>query len=184
MLKNLKERVNEYLTENNPVQESSGLKDFDDSIILGEDNYPSGIDEAFVEMAGRIPGEIRVDVKGKKVLLVAVGANETRGVAHFHVFRNSIDLRNWKNGACLMFTENKYFDHTNNTETLDKDEIGSLVKKLKEVAPDMNGLTWWNFIVQLWNFNNENWSIPAKVKMPDYDYKTITRFKISKRKEN
>ena len=52
-----------------------------------------------LEMAGRIPGEIFVDKKGKRRLIIAVGSNETRGVAHFHVFRNKVDWRNWKNGA-------------------------------------------------------------------------------------
>lgn len=84
-----------------------------------------------LEMAGRIPGEIFVDKKGKRRLIIAVGSNETRGVAHFHVFRNKVDWRNWKNGACLMFKKNKYFDHKDNSETLTKDELEVVMKCLK-----------------------------------------------------
>lgn len=92
--------------------------------------------EPFFEMAGRIPEDIKVDVKGKHILIVAVGNNESRGVKHFHVFRSTKDLNAWKHGACLMFEENKYFDHKHNSETLTKDELEALISKLKEVPKD------------------------------------------------
>ena len=79
-------------------------------------------DEAFIEMAGRLPR----DPSGKCKLVVAVGDSE-RKIAHFHVFRSEKDKEEWKNGACLFFTANRYYDHSGNTETLTKDELQDLI---------------------------------------------------------
>lgn len=145
---------------------------------LNKSSDNDGNSEAFFEMAGRIPGEIKVDKKGKSILIIAVGADETRGVAHFHIFRNKNDLKAWKNGACLMFTDNKYFDHSNNNETLTKDELDTVISCLKSrPASDLVGETYWQFLINLWNGNNYDFRININTPMPDYDYKTITRYK-------
>ena len=132
--------------------------------------------EPFFKMAGRIPEEIKVDVKGKHILIVAVGNDENREVAHFHVFRSNNDLKAWKNGACLMFTENKYFDHSKNAETLTANELKAVVAKLKEKpSGEVMGETYWKYLVNLWNIGNYNWQISLNTPMPSYDCKTITR---------
>jgi hypothetical protein len=130
----------------------------------------------YYEMAGRIPGELRVGKKG--ILIVAMGANEDRGEAHFHIFRNKNDWKAWKNGACLLFKENKYFDHANNRETLTRDEMKTLVECLKsKPADDLPGDTYWQFLIYLWNQNNYDFRINIDTPMPDYNYDTITRYK-------
>ncbi|MDE7354444.1 MAG: hypothetical protein K2O06_15540 [Acetatifactor sp.] len=128
-------------------------------------------DEPFFEMAGRLPK----DKSGVCSLVVAVGGNE-RNIAHFHVFRSEEDLRAWRNGACLYFTENKYYDHSNNAETLTRDELKELVRILKSKLKDLN-TTSWKYLVSLWNYNNDRYPISYDTPMPDYDYKTITRYK-------
>lgn len=136
------------------------------------------VDEAFFEMAGRIPGELKVYKKGGDILIIAVGADETRGEAHFHVFRSKKDLRAWKNGACLMFKENKYFDHGDNRETLTKDELNTMINCLNsKPAEGLPGETYWQYLIYLWNGNNYDFSIGTNIPMPDYDYETITRYK-------
>ena len=132
----------------------------------------------FQEMAGRIPGQVKVDKKEQEIMILAVGSDETGGVAHFHVFRSEKDLRAWKNGACIMFEENKYFDHGDNSETLTKDEMSAMVKCLKS-KPDTNlpGSTYWQYLIYLWNGNNFDFSIDINTPMPDYDYRTIERYK-------
>lgn len=130
------------------------------------------IDEAFVEMAGRLPR----DQSGKCNLVVAVGDRE-RKIAHFHVFRSENDKEIWKNGACLFFTENRYYDHSGNTETLTKDELRDLIDLLKKPYKRNRSITNWQQLVYLWNDNNDRYEIPDDTPMPDYNYKTITRYK-------
>lgn len=133
----------------------------------------------YQEMAGRIPGELKVGKKG--ILIIAMGANEDRGEAHFHVFRSKKDWKAWKNGACLLFNENKYFDHADNRETLTRDEMKTLVECLKSKPADgLPGKSYWQFLIYLWNGNNYNFMIDIDTPMPDYNYDTITRYKVQK----
>ena len=125
----------------------------------------------FQEMAGSLPR----DKSGRCKLIVAVGRNE-RNIAHFHVFRNNEDLQKWRNGACLYFTKNKYYDHSNNTETLTRDELKELVQILKSPHKDLE-VTNWKYLVALWNDNNDRYEVPDDTPMPNYDYKTIIRYK-------
>lgn len=126
-------------------------------------------------MAGRIPGKLIVD--GKPSLIVAVGSNE-RSVPHFHVFRDDQDLRRWDHAACIMYKENRYFDHNDRSnETLNKHEITALKMKLKQKREDTPSLTYWDWIVRLWNDSNPNYKLPIDLKMPDYNYDTIKSYK-------
>lgn len=131
----------------------------------------------YQEMAGRIPGQLKVGKK-RGILIVAMGANESRGEAHFHVYRSEKDLKAWKNGVCLLFNENKYFDHADNRETLTRDEMKTLVRCLKSRPADgLPGKSYWQFLIYLWNGSNYNFRIDIDTPMPDYDYDTITRRK-------
>lgn len=134
----------------------------------------------YQEMAGRIPGQLKVGKK-RGILIVAMGANESRGEAHFHVYRSEKDLKAWKNGACLMFKENKYFDHADNKETLTRDEMKTLMECLKSRPSDtLPGKSYWQYLIYLWNGNNSDFEIDIDTPMPDYDYDTITRYKAQK----
>ena len=136
-------------------------------------------DEAFFEMAGRIPGEVKIPGKPKDPgLIIAVGSDENKGEAHFHVFRNKIDWKQWKNGACLLFKDNKYFDHGNNRETLEEDELTAVIECLNnKPEPDLPGNNNWQYLIYLWNGNNYNWKIDITTPIQKYDYETITRYK-------
>ena len=122
----------------------------------------------YYEMAGRIPGELRVGKNG--ILIVDMGSNEDRREAHFHIFRNKNDWKAWKNGACLLFKENKYFDHANNRETLTRDEMKTLVECLKS-KPKKNfpGETYWQYLIYLWNGNNSDFELDINNPMPNYE---------------
>ena len=122
------------------------------------------VDDTYLaEMAGRLPR----DKSGRCKLVIAVGADE-RNIAHFHVFRSEKDLRAWKNGACLFFTENRYYDHSNNVETLTKDELKELSSILKAQYKHY-GITNWQHLVGLWNDNNDRYEIHEDTPMPDYN---------------
>ncbi len=126
-------------------------------------------------MAGRIPGKLIVD--GKPSLIVAVGSNE-RSVPHFHVFRNDQDLMRWDHAACIMYKENRYFVHNDRSnETLNKHEITALKMKLKQKREDTPSITYWDWIVRLWNDSNPNYKLPIDLKMPYYNYDTIKSYK-------
>lgn len=124
----------------------------------------------FYEMAGRLPR----DRSGNFNFIVAVGCDEGT-VPHFHVFWNEIDMKGWRNGACLMFTENAYYDYSNNRKTLNRKDLIALVSKLKENRKDIK-ITNWEYLIMLWNDNNEDYEIPMDTEVPDYDYKTIQRY--------
>lgn len=130
----------------------------------------------YYEMVGRLPEEIKVGKKG--ILIVAIGADENRGEAHFHIFRNKNDWKTWKNGACLLFKENKYFDRAGNRETLTRDELEALVECLKSKPKQgLLGDTYWQNLIFLWNANNPDFEMDINTPMPDYNYDTITRYK-------
>ena len=144
--------------------------------IYMNENENNDYDEAFMEMAGRIPGEVKIPGKPKKHgLIIAVGADEQTH-PHFHVFKNENDKKKWEDGACLFFTGNKYYDHGKNRETLDKDELNAVIKNLRSMHK--NGkLTNWEYLVSLWNDNNYRYEIDYNIKMPEYNYNTIKRYK-------
>ena len=77
-----------------------------------------------------------------------------------------------------MFKYNKYFDHKDNAETLTKDELAAMIECLKSKPEEgLSGNTYWQYLIYLWNGNNWNWKIDIDTPMPDYNYKTITRYK-------
>lgn len=130
------------------------------------------------EMAGRLKEVPVKGTKNKKTLIIAVGSDENRGQAHFHVFRNSNDVRDWKNGACICFDKNQYFDHKNHNEILTKDELATVKEYLNKLYPTTRAsITNWEHIVDLWNNNGNVPKIDPNILMPQYDYKTITRYK-------
>jgi hypothetical protein len=168
--------------------ESSHLPTYSDDYMEGVRNHmiEAGIDPNindpmdyiyFQEMAGSLP-EIKVDPKGKHILIVAVGSDETRGLPHFHVFRSLEDKKKWRNGACLIFNQNRYFDHDGNNETLTRDELRILDIVLQE-KPEKNrlGKNNWQFLLNCWNSSMPDWELDINTPIMHYDYKTITRYK-------
>ena len=150
--------------------------------MIHSEMYTEGVDPmdyAYLqEMAGRIPGNIKVDKKGKRILIVAVGDRENRGEPHFHVYRNAKDWQNWRNSACLLFKYNRYFDHGYHRETLDDDELTALVYYLRtKPEKGLLGETYWQYLISLWNMNQPNFKLDLNLPMPDYDYDTIKRYK-------
>jgi hypothetical protein len=130
---------------------------------------------SLLEMAGQIDVMFEWDETPPEVI-IAVGGFEKR-IPHFHVFRNKADCKSWKKGACLLMSENLYYDHVKNKETLTREELDMVIKKLKAPSPLTRfQCSNWEFILILWNSSNENLVDPS-LKMPDYDYYTITRYK-------
>ena len=166
-----------YVPSTQPIPEEWVYNPLDDEPLLEDSEEQSTPSESFFEMVGRIPGEIKVDANGKHALIVAVGADEIIGIAHFHVYRSQGDLNAWSNGACLMFTEGRYFSHEKNHETLNHDELDAVVAKLKEPPREnLPGKTNWEYLIFLWNAGNYDWHIPLTTPMPVYDCNTITRY--------
>lgn len=151
-----------------------------DSIIHDENNdlmdTVIGNIDYISEMAGRIPGETKIAGKPKKAGLIIAMGDKEKNIHHFHVFRSEQDKENWCNGACLFLDENKYYDHGKNTSTLSKDELVSVMDKLNQQHPSL-GVTNWKYLVTLWNDNNYRYPVDPNLKMPEYDYNKITRYK-------
>jgi hypothetical protein len=103
-------------------------------------------EEYIAEMAGRLPGTTVIPRKPKK------------------------------NGACLFFKENRYYDHGRNTETLSESELLSVIEKLKTNHPSL-GILNWKYLITLWNDNNYRYPLDPNLPMTGYDYATIKRYK-------
>jgi hypothetical protein len=138
------------------------------SMMEGASGNPE--DFRYLLEAGKLSRKVTGNV------IIAVGGDEGN-IAHFHYFRNEIDWKSWKNSACFMFEENKYFDHGTHTSTLRQKEMKWMVDVLNARCRDIPQMTNWQYLVMLWNDNNDLYEIPFKTPMPDYDYHTIKRYK-------
>jgi len=155
------------------------LSDILESILPDVDDLRGMRIEYIREMAGRIPGLTQLPGKSKREGLIIAMGDQERSLQHFHVFRNDLDKQNWRNGACLLFKENRYYDHGRNTATLDEDELISVVNKLKDQHPSLK-ISNWKYLAILWNDNNHGFPLDPNLPMPDYDYATIKRYKEKK----
>ena len=164
-------RAKTYVPSTQPMPEGWVYNPPDDEPLHEDSEEQSASSEAFFEMAGRLPR----DSSGRCSLVVAVGAKE-KNIAHFHVFRTEEDKEAWIGGACLFFTENRYYDHARNQETLTKDEMRDLIRLLTSPYKRDKRITNWQQLVYLWNDNNERYEIPDDTPMPIYDCNTITRY--------
>ena len=115
--------------------------------------------------------------KGQFQCIVAVGGNEGDFIPHFHIFNSKEDFKSWHGGTCLMFRENRYFNHGKHSGVLTKSQLESIVKKLK--SERKNGESWWEYLVSGWNLENPDSKVPLPedLPMPDYNYKIIKRYK-------
>jgi len=128
----------------------------------------------FLAMASRLSGEVKIPNKPEKPgMIIAVGAHE-RGDAHFHIFKALYDMREWSNGACLLYEKNAYYNHRKHRASLDKDELDAVVQKLNS-RHESFPITYWDWMVGLWNSNNGNYAIAPNIKMPLYDHDTLER---------
>ncbi len=112
--------------------------------------------------------------KNEPLGVIAVGSDEGLNIPHFHVFNSRADMKNWRDGACIMIKENRYFDHGKHNGTLTKAQISGMVKCLNKVGN--SGLTNWQTLIDAWNRENDD-DIPINLPMPDYNYKTIKSYK-------
>lgn len=170
--KNIPNNSHEYLCE--VVLEPGSTK-----IIPQEDLIHAEYDEKYnEEPVSTFMSALRIgDLIGKKkepLGVIAVGGKEGNNIPHFHVFNSRSDADKWFGGACIMIKENRYFNHKNHEGILTKDQISAMVGCLNKVGK--TGLTNWQTLIDAWNRENDD-DIPINLKMPDYDYKTIKRYK-------
>ena len=89
---------------------------------------------------------------------------------HLHFYRGKLPKSKGRiipGGGCLLLEEARYFTHGTHTDTLNREEIKSLVKFLSSVDPD-SGLTIWKSILIAWNQNNPDNRIDPNQAMPPY----------------
>lgn len=105
-----------------------------------------------------------------KGLFIAVEDCSIEQIPHIHVFKKLKDVILWKNGACLLFEENKYFDHLFNHERLNIYDIEIINEFLNNKFIDV--MTQWDLFKESWNSMNDT-KILINEKI-EYDYKTIS----------
>lgn len=108
----------------------------------------------------------KIWVKDHKIF-IAVGTNE-KGPAHFHVFRSEEDLYKWDKSASILLSNNKYFIHPNHSNIkLSDNELDEITSELKLLHPTLH-ISYWKFLLTLWNEYNEKYSINTNIKIPDF----------------
>lgn len=95
---------------------------------------------------------------------ISVFTNEGH-VPHFHFYDKQTGRR-----GCIRIDKADYFFHGKYKDTLDRDERYDLQRWLKSTytgSKHFNG-TVFEFIVALWNINNDMFKIDEDTPMPDY----------------
>lgn len=83
-----------------------------------------------------------------------------------------------------MFEKNAYFDHSKNRAILKKEELEAIVSLLKsDINVPKRNLTNWEYLIELWNFNNDRYEIPYDLEMPSYSFDTIQTYQETKDKK-
>lgn len=85
-------------------------------------------------------------LKIKDLSMVIVHSNEGDNIPHFHIKRNG------KHDCCIMFNEDRYFNHGVNNSTLTSKEVKELDNWLRK--PNANNkfnLTNFQVLCDLWN---------------------------------
>jgi len=127
-------------------------------------------DSVFTEMA-------QIIVPSKEMLLtLGIFINEG-SIAHFHFYKRRGVPSKGTGGGCLMFLENKYFNHDTHTEVLKPKELKTLVEFLKSPYEDIPSITVWKYLVTLWNSNNPTYRIDPNTPIPAEEYKDIKLYK-------
>lgn len=118
-----------------------------------------------------------LDKKNKPVCIIAIGKNEGKNIPHFHVFDSNNDYIQWRGGTCLMFKDNRYFNHGKHNGVLSSKQLDAIVEKLKSFTID-NRMTYWQFLIKSWNetFGNEI-LLPDNLEMPEYNNGKIKLYK-------
>ena len=109
----------------------------------------------------------RLGIKG--VTMVIVHPNEGANIPHFHIKREN------NHDGCIMFNEDKYFNHGNNDSLLSSKEARELNNWLHKLNKEKPSRTNFQVLGDMWNAT-------SGVKFPvdidrDFDYSNITSYK-------
>ena len=119
-----------------------------------------------------LPGGVPIIGKPKLPhLIFCIGSSEGP-IPHVHIFHTENDAKAWRNGACLILNQNRYYDHANNRASLKDKELNSIVIKLMQTNED--GGTLWEEVIKQWNKINP-FKLPPDTEMPPWNNGEIRR---------
>lgn len=105
----------------------------------------------------------------KDVSMIIVHNNEGDNIPHFHIKRNG------KHDCCIMFNENRYFNHGVNNGTLTSKEMKELDKWLRKVNfGDKLNQTNFQILCDFWN-DASHTIVADKNRL--FDYSNIASYK-------
>lgn len=84
-------------------------------------------------------------IKIKGVTMIIVHSNEGDNIPHFHIKRDNC------NDCCIMFNENRYFNHGNNDSLLSAKEARELNSWLHKLNYKDNSKTNFQVLGDMWN---------------------------------
>lgn len=108
-------------------------------------------------------------LKIKGVTMVIVHSNEGDNIPHFHIKRNG------EHECCIMFNEDRYFNHGNNDSLLSKKEAKELDSWLRKTNSVYTNMTNFQTLCDMWNKAR-----PVLVTADsnrDFDYTNIASYK-------
>lgn len=131
------------------------------NIVIGEFAYSPNCPaiEEHIDISG---------IKGAKALnnyFVEIRKRERygKGVQHFHVYDKGNPSRFQ---TCIKLMKPEYFIHGKYSSKFNGGEIKALINFLNtQKDPKM---TYWDFIVDVWNRSHPDDKVPDNIKMPDY----------------
>lgn len=117
-----------------------------------------------LEDENRFLNEMATIGKFTNELVIMVRMNDGGNLPHFHIVDNNSLGDEFH--TCVRIDTNKYFHHTGKEDTLNSKQRKKLISFLKQDLG--NNWTNWNVLVDLWNRNNSELTIPLNTEMPDY----------------
>lgn len=100
-------------------------------------------------------------------MYLVIFTNDAGNIPHFHIFNNQNPACATFD-ACIKLETPEYFKHSSHTDILNSKQIKKLIKFLKsDIHP---GRTYWDVLLEAWNLNNSQYSVPYDMQMPDYNY--------------
>lgn len=98
-------------------------------------------------------------------LYLVIWTNDPGWIPNFHIFDNP-NPKKATFDACLKLETPEYFKHGQHTDILNSKQMRKLIKLLNmEIRPDR---TYWDVLIENWNLNNSNQTIPYDTPIPDY----------------
>lgn len=97
---------------------------------------------------------------------VYIHTDDPGNIPHFHIW--DAETRGQKFHTCIRIESHEYFHHTGEEDYLNSSMRKELVRFLKGKSKNKRFSSNWEYLVSMWNNNNQLINVPDDLPMPDY----------------